>query len=112
MKQNSDRLMTARFVKAMHQVMANERARTGKLMTKRAFAESIGGDLSNVSKFTAKKNYRTVNLELLERAAVLHKISPNWVVLGKGPMLLDGKEENRLDALENRIKALEKRRPA
>lgn len=102
--------ITERFVKAMNTIIAKSKIEKGDVSTLRDFGRKIGLDSTNFSKIKGHAGQdaqvRGVNVKLIEAICSEFDVSPNWLILGKGEMFLNGTDnslERRLTRIERKL---------
>lgn len=73
--------VTARFLKAMRQIIADE---LEGVTTKSQFAERVGEHQQNISRMVKGERYPTI--DVLVNICLIFKVDPAWLLLNKGTM--------------------------
>lgn len=93
--------ITQRFLLAMDQVRQQ-----GKV-TANTFAEKVGMSASNINRLRSSAGENAVTLEAIGRMCELYKVSPYWLLTGKGDMFTNAAFHASSESLEARIKDIE-----
>lgn len=96
-------VITQRFLAAMDRITGN---RSKGKITAAAFGKVVGITSSNLTRLRNKTNENFVTLEAVARICEAYKISPAWLITGKGEMYESKAEQSA--SLEMRLKKLEK----
>lgn len=84
MRTKQSKQCTERFIKAMDEIIFREREK-GNKMTLKDFTNSLGLKFSNMGSLR-KKSDRDVTLDMLISIVKLYKVSPVYLLEGKGEM--------------------------
>lgn len=106
MKNKFTKEITDRFQEAMFDIIKKNKMSGGEIDSVKAFAESLNQLPQNFSKYSRKNQH--VSIAIIESACRKYKISPNYLVLGMGEMYLASDIAGKANALEERVKRLER----
>lgn len=96
--------ITQRFLMAMDRILGNRQ--NGKL-TANAFGETVGMSASNINRLRNSAGENTVTLEAIARLCEVYKISPYWLLTGKGEMYTNAELFAAYESLEERVGDIE-----
>lgn len=96
--------ITQRFLMAMDRILGNRQ--NGKV-TANAFGESISMSSSNINRLRTSAGENTVTLEAVARMCEIYKISPYWLLTGKGEMYTNAELFAAYESLAARVGDIE-----
>lgn len=96
--------ITQRFLIAMDRILGNRQ--NGKV-TANAFGDTVGIWSSNINRLRSSAGEYTVTLEAVARMCEVYKISPYWLITGKGEMFTNAELYAAYESLETRVHDIE-----
>lgn len=96
--------ITNRFLMAMDRILGNRQ--NGKV-TANKFSETVKMSSSNISRLRTSAPDHIVTLEAIARMCEVYKISPYWLLTGKGEMYTNAELFSAYETLAARVSDIE-----
>lgn len=96
--------VTQRFLVAMDRILGNRQ--NGKV-TAYSFGETVGMTSSNLNRLRSSNGENAVTVEAIGRMCEVYKISPYWLLTGKGEMFTNAELYAAYESLEARVHDIE-----
>lgn len=96
--------ITQRFLAAMDRILGN---RINGKVTAAAFGDIVGMSASNINRLRSSSGENTVTLEAVAKICEVYKISPYWLLTGKGEMYTNAELFSAYENLEARVLDIE-----
>lgn len=96
--------VTKRFLHVKNLIIA-EGIEKGLRSNERIFADTLEESQQNIAKI--RPNVRNVSLSIVKKLCKVHKVSPNYMILGIGSEFMDKETqtlEKRIEAIERKLK--------
>ena len=96
--------ITERFLMAMDSILVDRKQ--GKV-TLTAFGQKVHMAASNITRMRNSAGEKTVTVEAIARICEVYKISPYWLITGKGEMYTNAELFAAHETLDARVKDIE-----